>query len=330
MPLIWPQRFNWGKGRMGLASMTRIAATLLLVLAGASVSTAQTQEEMAADVSYSKKGADSCIACHDDALALAVFKTKHAVPSDERSPFGHDQLQCEACHGPGGAHAARVRRGAERPPILNFGSDAAAPAAVQNEMCTSCHSNDVGFAWHGGPHDSNEVACADCHTSHAARDPVLQTSTEPEVCFDCHLGTRSETLKAFSHPFFQGKMGCGGCHSSHGDTLELQLVRQNVNQTCYDCHAELRGPYLWEHAPVTEDCGLCHSPHGSINPGMLVQRAPLLCQSCHSQSGHPSVPQDASGLASATPSQFLLSQSCMNCHSQVHGSNHPSGSKLMR
>jgi len=26
----------------------------------------------------------------------------------------------------------------------------------------------------------------------------------------------------------------------------------------------------------------------------------------------------------------VLGQNCLNCHSQVHGSNHPSGSKLMR
>jgi DmsE family decaheme c-type cytochrome len=110
----------------------------------------------------------------------------------------------------------------------------------------------------------------------------------------------------------------------------LQLVRQTLNDTCYQCHAEKRGPYLWEHAPVSEDCGLCHAPHGSNHPGMLTRRAPLLCQSCHSQSGHPSVPQTADGLANGVPSQFLLAQSCMNCHTQVHGSNHPSGSKLMR
>jgi len=315
---------------MGLASMSRIATALLLVLASMASSNAQNPDEAAADVSYSKKGADSCIACHDDAETLALFKTKHAVPSDERSPFGHGQLQCEACHGPGGAHAARVRRGEQRPPILNFGSPENTPVAEQNGMCMGCHSNDVGFGWHGGPHDNNEVACSDCHVSHAARDDVLQTSTEPQVCFDCHQATRSETLKAFSHPFFEGKMGCSSCHSAHGDTLQSQLVRQTVNQTCYDCHAEIRGPYLWEHAPVTEDCATCHTPHGSIHPGMLVKRAPLLCQSCHSQSGHPSIPQDASGLPSGTPSKYLLSQSCMNCHSQVHGSNHPSGSKLMR
>jgi hypothetical protein len=63
---------------------------------------------------------------------------------------------------------------------------------------------------------------------------------------------------------------------------------------------------------------------------MLTQRAPLLCQSCHSQQGHPSVAMETAGLPAGMPSQFLLGQSCLNCHSQVHGSNHPSGSKLMR
>ena len=29
-------------------------------------------------------------------------------------------------------------------------------------------------------------------------------------------------------------------------------------------------------------------------------------------------------------SVFLLAGGCTNCHSQVHGSNHPSGAKLMR
>ena len=158
----------------------------------------------------------------------------------------------------------------------------------------------------------------------------MQTSTQPEVCYDCHQMQRSEARKAFAHPFFEGKMDCTGCHNMHSDTAAAQLARLNVNDTCQQCHAETRGPYLWEHEPVSEDCGLCHAPHGSNHPAMLTKRAPLLCQSCHSQANHPSVAYDTDGLAEAMPSQFLLSQNCMNCHSQVHGSNHPSGSKLMR
>ena len=63
---------------------------------------------------------------------------------------------------------------------------------------------------------------------------------------------------------------------------------------------------------------------------MLVKRPPLLCQSCHSQAGHPSVPHSSGGLADGTPSAMLLNGSCLNCHSQVHGSNHPSGPRLTR
>jgi hypothetical protein len=30
------------------------------------------------------------------------------------------------------------------------------------------------------------------------------------------------------------------------------------------------------------------------------------------------------------PSQFLVGSACLNCHAQIHGSNHPSGQALMR
>lgn len=299
--------------------------TAVAILIAIAVTTAEGQES-----DYSRKGADTCLACHDDDATLAIFRTSHGVPSDSRSPFGHDQLQCEACHGPGDAHSGRVRRGQERPVIPNFGSASTTPIEEQNQSCLNCHDSDVGLGWHTGAHPSDEVSCAGCHASHAQADAVLQTATQPEVCFDCHQLQRSETMKAFSHPLFEGKMDCGSCHSTHGDAAATQLARQTLNETCEQCHAEQRGPYLWDHAPVSEDCGLCHSPHGSNHPGMLTKRAPLLCQSCHSQTGHPSIAYDSDGLASNTPSQYLLGQGCMNCHSQVHGSNHPSGSKLMR
>lgn len=315
---------------MDLQLIGRVGIVLFVCVFLSTVAKAQTEEETAADVPYSPKGADTCLACHGNDAVLPIFKTRHAVPTDSRSPFGTGQLQCEACHGPGGLHAGRVRRGRERPAVIRFTADSAASVATQNGMCLGCHESDTGFAWHSGPHDDNEVSCAGCHQIHAADDPVLRTSTQAEKCYDCHAFRESDSQKAYSHPLREGKMACTSCHSPHGATTELQLARQTVNDTCFLCHAEKRGPFLWEHAPVTEDCTICHNPHGSNHPGMLVKRAPLLCQSCHSQSGHPSVAYDADGLATGMPSQFLLGQSCLNCHSQVHGSNHPSGSRLMR
>ncbi len=279
---------------------------------------------------YSRKGADTCLSCHDDQSMLAVFRTKHANPTNPDAPFGHGQLQCEACHGPGGSHAGRVRRGQERPPIPAFGSKSTTGIAEQNAYCIECHQGNIGFAWHGSAHDDDTVACADCHTMHSERDPVLATATQADVCFDCHQQQRTQSMKPYAHPVRQGKMACTDCHNPHGDTTERLLAGNTVNGTCYECHAEFRGPYLWEHAPVTEDCNTCHNPHGSNQPGMLSMRAPLLCQSCHSQAGHPSLVQDARGLPENMPSSLLLGQSCLNCHDQVHGSNHPSGTKLMR
>ncbi len=318
------------RGIVSVSSRMRwltIAPVLAAFMAPAAVLSQSPDDEVAPD-NYSRKGADTCLSCHDDGATLAVFRSGHGTPGDTGTPFGHGELQCEACHGAGGDHAARVRRGQERPPVFAFGANAVASIAEQNALCMDCHSDDAASAWHGNGHSFNDVSCNDCHSSHTAQDPVLLTSSQADVCFDCHQQQRTQAMKPYAHPVRQGKMDCGSCHNSHGG--HEQLTRQTVNDTCYGCHANTRGPYLWEHAPVPEDCGNCHDPHGSTQPGMLTMRAPQLCQSCHAQDGHPSLPQDERGLPSNSASQFLLGQSCMNCHDAVHGSNHPSGSKLMR
>jgi hypothetical protein len=66
---------------------------------------------------------------------------------------------------------------------------------------------------------------------------------------------------------------------------------------------------------------------------MLKARAPFLCQQCHLAQFHPSTAYSGTGLpGDAIPSgaQQLLGKNCMNCHSQVHGSNHPSGVRKTR
>ena len=293
---------------------------------------------------YTQKGADTCIKCHDEESEYPVFdifKTKHAMKADSRTPFAG--LQCEACHGPGvkgmafmeealkaGSHVGKVKPGEKRPPILNFGEKSDESVETQNHMCLECHEDDNHIGWKGSPHQTGEVACANCHTIHTAHDPVLDRVTQPEVCFKCHLKERAEFFKPSNHPVRFGQLDCSDCHETHGTGTSTLLNRPTLNETCYTCHADKRGPFLWEHAPVPEDCTLCHTPHGSIHPALLTKRPPLLCQQCHSQLGHPSVAYTTQGLPNANPSGFLLAGSCTNCHSQVHGSNHPSGVKLMR
>jgi DmsE family decaheme c-type cytochrome len=211
-----------------------------------------------------------------------------------------------------------------------FGAKSGTPVAVQNANCLGCHRSNAAHDWATSAHAANNVACADCHQLHVEKDPVQSTVTQIEVCTNCHQQQRGDLSLPSHHPMREGKMACTACHTPHGSSAPAQLVRNTVNETCTNCHAEYRGPFLWEHQPVTQDCSTCHEPHGSAQPALLRLRSPFLCQTCHEGVGHPSIANTPRGLPGGTPSAYLLERGCSNCHSQVHGSNSPSGRALMR
>ena len=311
----------------------RVAVALVACALGAffdgAPAAAQSGPPAPAVSGYSAQGADTCLFCHSiDNKVMGIFRTAHARPDDPRGPFGHGGLQCEACHGPGAAHV-KVH-GRNPAGIVVFGTGSATPVARQNAMCLTCHQTNAAHDWGASAHAANGVRCVDCHEVHQADDPVRNVATQVEVCGKCHQAERADMWKPYRHPLREGKMACTSCHEPHGSTAPASLVRASVVETCTTCHAEFRGPFLWEHQPVTEDCDLCHTPHGSSQPGLLKVRAPFLCQQCHEAEGHPSMPNTPLGLAGGAPSAFLLGGACLNCHSQVHGSNDPSGRALMR
>ena len=319
---------------------------MLLVCAPPPVVADDTDGALAAKLAaghYSRRGADTCLACHDDAEAFptaAIFATLHGHPGVPGVPFDSAShhampagLQCEACHGPAGEHGQRMLAdGAQREPIVNFGSRANASADLQNHFCLECHADYGRTRWAGSAHEQGDVACADCHRMHSPSDPVRTRAEQAERCFECHGNVRAELLKLSSHPLREHQLACRDCHDPHGGSGSGDaLVReQTVNEACYGCHAEKRGPFLWEHPPATEDCGICHAPHGSNQPALLVRRAPQLCQACHSSVGHRSLAQLPGRAADDPGAEFLFARACLNCHAQVHGSNHPSGNLLRR
>jgi DmsE family decaheme c-type cytochrome len=127
-------------------------------------------------------------------------------------------------------------------------------------------------------------------------------------------------------PLREGQMDCADCHNPHGSPAKANVRAASPQELCLKCHADKRGPMLWEHAPVRENCMTCHQPHGSNNAKVLATREPFLCQRCHVARRHPSTLYDGNDLTS----NRLINRSCTNCHPQVHGSNHPSGKYFMR
>lgn len=271
---------------------------------------------------------DACLACHEDATVTPILAGPHG-------PLAHaTDAGCTGCHGPSEAHLKRPPRGERRAsPDVDFGRGTVTPIARQNAACIDCHQGETTLHWWGSHHEAADVGCADCHRAHDARDPMLDPATQVEACVGCHAKAGAESLRPSHHPMHDGRVACADCHGPHGGPGPGGLVEPTVNDTCLACHADLRGPFLWEHPPAREDCLSCHRPHGSTHRALLVQRTPWLCQQCHMAQFHPSTALSGTGLPGdslPSGSQNLMGRDCMNCHAKVHGSNHPSGAGLTR
>lgn len=326
---------NHSKGtRIGIVlAVVAASALTALTLAGQSGRPEQprSDREFPATGEHSRLGADSCILCHNQGMPLdatPIFATPHGSMSDPTAPFAN--LQCETCHGPGKDHARSQRGGGDVPPPMTFGLNAESAARSQNAVCLDCHESHGRLGWFGSMHEAEDVPCAACHSIHRERDRVFDAMEQQEACFTCHQERRADTFRASNHPLRFGEMACNDCHDPHAGHNEFLLREPTINETCFTCHAEKRGPFLWEHAPASEDCTLCHRPHGSNHQAMLTKRPPLLCQQCHSPAGHPSVAYTPGLAEDDFNNRFMLGRACLNCHSEVHGSNHPSGVTLHR
>lgn len=284
-----------------------------------------------------------CTRCHDEsetAPVLSLYQTKHGVRGDARAP------SCQSCHGESEKHLKGDPSVKGRPApdvVFKKGTYAASEDSDRAGQCLSCHKGGKRNHWDGAQHQANGVACNDCHKVHQPTDRVLSKKTQPEVCFTCHKEQRADAKKVSHHPIEEGKVVCSDCHNPHGSTGPKLLKANTVLETCYSCHAEKRGPFLFEHQPVTEDCAICHTPHGSNLNSLLKTRPPFMCQECHDgthASATPAGPNAAgfqgglskTGAAGTNqfPSKNLVGRGCMNCHSQIHGSNSPAGGYFQR
>ncbi len=272
-------------------------------------------------------GSEACKECHQEQWD-GFLKNPHARAEKDAAVVA-EQVGCEGCHGPGSAHAAASgdRSDPGFATIRNF--KALAPEQA-SETCRGCHTAGDQLYWDQSPHARRDVACTTCHSIHhspaEATTRLLAKKNVNELCLGCHRDKRQMLARTGHMPLREGGMSCVDCHSPHGTAGPNQVRAASNNDLCTQCHADKRGPFLWEHAPVRENCLTCHEPHGSNNDKVLAGKRPFLCQRCHIATRHPSTLYDAPDLVS----NRLFNRSCTNCHTQIHGSNHPSGKTFLR
>lgn len=262
-------------------------------------------------------GLEACMACHEE----QVETFENSIHGKKGFELRSDKA-CETCHGPGAEHVE------EEGDVTKIRSMASLSAIEKSETCLQCHDRGQRMYWTGSTHHSRGLACQDCHSIHSGKSEraQLKEAVETDVCFGCHKQKASQFFRASHHPIREGKVTCSDCHNPHGTESERLIDAQTINDKCYECHAEKRGPFLWEHQPVREDCTICHEPHGSNHLKLVNTRLPFLCQRCHSDTRHPGTLYDQGSLTSTR----MFNRACTNCHALIHGSNHPSGHTYLR
>lgn len=275
-------------------------------------------------------GSDTCTACHTE------------IGRDYRHAYHAQQgIECEQCHGPGSLH---VQGAGDVSKIISFRKRSAAEA---NGACLSCHIRDGKVRnWVTGVHAANHMRCIECHQTHNSptknggnselsggtlvdvmspgrvgnverlvpeTKAIMQERWQAnDACLRCHQTERGQMSLPYHHPLREGKMTCNDCHDPHGGPAGRNLRTANLNQLCLSCHSQYRGPFAYQHPPVTEDCMLCHTPHGSPNTNLLSVSEPALCLQCHA--AH----HNGAGLP--------ISDRCTNCHGSIHGTDTPTPS----
>jgi len=279
----------------------------------------------AADNGY--VGSAPCQVCHPD-IWIPFYKNPHykSIASGKESP---ERTGCEGCHGPGKRH---IDAGGGQESIIAFSQ--LAPERVL-DACLRCHSQTLSRAnIRRSSHTLNGVVCTNCHSIHGSQTPrALLRTTQLTLCYDCHPNVRAQISMPFKPRVEEGLMSCTDCHNPHGSFAPTWRMASRPRMTeqakaneepCLNCHADTRGPFVFEHAGVRVDgCESCHYPHGSTNSRLL--RRPVvftLCLECHNGAGN--FGRQAKGIVTPGSLHNLADpryQNCTACHVRIHGSN---------
>ena len=253
-------------------------------------------------------GQETCGECHED-LILSTATLIHTRVAG---------LTCKTCHSAAMKHVETGDTGG------------LIPEDPQN-LCFGCHTDLLCDGEHCG---RDTYTCNSCHCVHHGSGPAM-LSGENRKCQSCHKDSAAQMHLPNHHPVPEGKMTCVSCHSPHSSFKPSEATGKDINDLCWKCHSNYQGPFIFEHAPVVEDCRICHEPHGSIADSLLTQNEPFLCLQCHEFHFHTGLEaaegdvMNVGGTDFSNPNgisgfKHAYATKCTQCHSQVHGTDLPS------
>jgi predicted CXXCH cytochrome family protein len=220
---------------------------------------------------------DNCIFCHNTAPNPGLSSAGHF-----ESTTAELGIACEACHGPGEAHAA-INKNPLRRYALHLseladptvGNPARMPQPRSSEVCGRCHGQrkaaDINQVLREGDRfvPGTELRA---HSTPLARDTTL--NGEPGVFAARFWGDGTPRLTAYEYQGLllspcaeRGTMTCASCHAMHDSEPSMQLRRDlAADAQCTQCHTDLRDDSAvarhTRHIPAStgSSCTSCHMP----------------------------------------------------------------------
>jgi DmsE family decaheme c-type cytochrome len=238
-----------------------------------------------------------------------VCKTCHADFEAHKTYAYHSD--CTACH-----------TLVDEKHVVDGGKTVQFPDA---QKCLDCHrTQDVKrMNWAFTEHGRAKLDCRDCHGVHAPKQPkqmdlaLWKSDRGSAICLGCHQEVAARLTMFSHHPVREGALSCLSCHDPHDGKSSALIAK---NDRCYGCHQAIRGPKVFEHPPVVEDCGICHHPHGSGNRRLLQVAQPMQCLQCHSLATNMHA-RRTGGPNGAIAFNGAQLRNCVNCHGAIHGSH---------
>jgi cytochrome b subunit of formate dehydrogenase len=250
--------------------------------------------------------AEECFSCHDSADNVGEARLVVDATAWENTVHGAAGISCADCHA---GHD-------------DYPHTAGDPRAA----CATCHSDEsaaLAESVHGKGKNPGERR-PDCTTCHGpvhglvpVDDPASPVNPRrlPETCGGCHsdpkLGEASgvklvQPIAAYAASVHARGVAkgehaatCSSCHGSHdilpADDPRSKVYRQNVPETCAQCHGKIAKTYESsvhgqavakgiQEAPVCTDC---HGEHRILGPGdkgspVYATNIPkMTCGRCH-------------------------------------------------
>lgn len=192
---------------------------------------------------------DECMACHNGYPAIPEGASRSGVEATF-PPAMPEGIDCQRCHGPGGAHIEAAQRSDKAALAKTIVNPARLDRDRQLEVCMQCHLETTSFslpnsivrfdrsvfAYRAGDPLGDHISHFD-HAPGTGHDDKFEIVSAAYRLRQSACFRRSETLT------------CTTCHHPHGTAA-------NYDNACKGCHASLSA----KHPAAKSDCASCHMP----------------------------------------------------------------------